>query len=460
MPKIDSTSGSAGLDLAVNDLGPLAWVLDELRKSLDGAGKALKRYVRDTELARGSDLAAADASQLRIARQQLHQAVGALEMVGLVAPAQVLRAMEAAVQKFVQRPELCTEASAAKVERASFALIEYLEGVLAGKSSVPVALFPQYRDVQELAGADRIHPADLWPLQWRWNDPLPVSGVAPATYDAAVRERLDRSVLRIVKSGTASAAAEVSSTCAGLAATQTARQPVVFWKVAAGFFEALALGLIPVDVYVKRAASRVLLQYVSLARGDMGVSDRLAHDLVFFCSQAVPADPASAPHLEAVRQAYSLGLFVPVNYEVSLFGQFDPALLAQARRRIGAAKDTWSALSGGDTNKLKAVADQFSLVADSLVKLHPSSEPLALAMGRTVEMVVRSGEAPGPELAMEVATSVLYLEAVFEDIDPNDTELARRTARLADRLEKVRSGTPPEPLEVWMEELYRRVSDR
>jgi chemosensory pili system protein ChpA (sensor histidine kinase/response regulator) len=275
-----------------------------------------------------------------------------------------------------------------------------------------------------------------------------------------VRERLDRSVLRIVKSGTASAAAEVSSTCAGLAATQTARQPVVFWKVAAGFFEALALGLIPVDVYVKRAASRVLLQYVSLARGDMGVSDRLAHDLVFFCSQAVPADPASAPHLEAVRQAYSLGLFVPVNYEVSLFGQFDPALLAQARRRIGAAKDTWSALSGGDTNKLKAVADQFSLVADSLVKLHPSSEPLALAMGRTVEMVVRSGEAPGPELAMEVATSVLYLEAVFEDIDPNDTELARRTARLADRLEKVRSGTPPEPLEVWMEELYRRVSDR
>jgi chemosensory pili system protein ChpA (sensor histidine kinase/response regulator) len=34
------------LDSSVNDLGPLAWVLDELRKSLEGAAKALKRFVR------------------------------------------------------------------------------------------------------------------------------------------------------------------------------------------------------------------------------------------------------------------------------------------------------------------------------------------------------------------------------------------------------------------------------
>ena len=145
-------SSPAELDLAVNDLGPLAWVLDELRKSLDGAAKALKRFVRDAELARGSDLAALDASQLRIARQQLHQAVGALEMVGLGAPALVLRAMEAAVQKFVQHPELCSQEAATKVEQASFALTEYLEGVLADKPVSAVSLFPQYRDVQELAG--------------------------------------------------------------------------------------------------------------------------------------------------------------------------------------------------------------------------------------------------------------------------------------------------------------------
>jgi chemosensory pili system protein ChpA (sensor histidine kinase/response regulator) len=166
------------LDVAVNDLGPLAWVLDELRKSLEGAAKALKRFVREAETARGSDLAALDASQLRIARQQLHQAVGALEMVGLPGPALVLRAMEAAVQKFVQQPEQCSQDAAARIERASFALTEYLEGVLADKPVSAVSLFPQYRDVQELVRADRIHPADLWSLEWRGGGPAPAGAAA------------------------------------------------------------------------------------------------------------------------------------------------------------------------------------------------------------------------------------------------------------------------------------------
>src|SRR3990167_7093028 len=185
-------SSPAELDLAVNDLGPLAWVLDELRKSLDGAAKALKRFVRDAELARGSDLAALDASQLRIARQQLHQAVGALEMVGLGAPALLLRAMEAAVQRFVQRPEQCSQEAAAKVEQASFALTEYLEGVLADKPVSAVSLFPQYRDIQGLVGADRIHPADLWVFEWRWIEPALALTVDARAYDDASRQLFDQ----------------------------------------------------------------------------------------------------------------------------------------------------------------------------------------------------------------------------------------------------------------------------
>jgi chemosensory pili system protein ChpA (sensor histidine kinase/response regulator) len=81
-----------------------------------------------------------------------------------------LRAMEALAQKFVQRPELCSEDAANKVERASFALTEYLEGMLKGKTASSVALFPQYRDVMELTGGERAHPADLWPVEWRWQE--------------------------------------------------------------------------------------------------------------------------------------------------------------------------------------------------------------------------------------------------------------------------------------------------
>lgn len=453
-------SGTSDIDLAVNDLGPLAWVLDELRKSLDTASGALRRFVRDADAARGSDMASVDAGQLRIARQHLHQAVGALEMVGLGAPAHMLRAMESAAQKFVERPELCSEASAAKIERAGFALTDYLEAVLLGKAVSAVALFPQYRDVQELAGADRIHPADLWAFDWRWVDPQVELTQEALPYDAAVRSRMDQAVLKIVKAADPKAAHILLNTSLGLAVAQTARQPCIFWKICAAYFEALSHGLLPPELYVKRAASRVLLQYATLAKGELGVSDRLAQDLLFFCAQAVPAVPSDAPALTAVRMAWNLGRFSPVDYQTPQFGRFDPLLLAQARKRITAAKETWSALSGGDTNKLKGVGDQFNLVADSLTRLHPDSALLAQALNRVIDGTARSGKAPPTELAMEVATAVLYLEAAFEDLDPSDTELAARTARLAERLDHVGSGGQAEALEPWMEELYRRVSDR
>ncbi len=78
-----------------SDLGPLAWVFDELRKSLEAANKALKRFSTETAAARGADLSAVDPAALRVARSQLHQVVGALDMVGFHAPALVVGAMEA-----------------------------------------------------------------------------------------------------------------------------------------------------------------------------------------------------------------------------------------------------------------------------------------------------------------------------------------------------------------------------
>jgi chemosensory pili system protein ChpA (sensor histidine kinase/response regulator) len=453
-------SAAHELDPTVNDLGPLAWVLDELRKSLEGAAKALKRFVREAETARGSDLAALDASQLRIARQQIHQAVGALEMVGLPGPALVLRAMEAAVQKFVQQPEQCSQDAAARIERASFALTEYLEGVLADKPVSAVSLFPQYRDVQELVRADRIHPADLWSFEWRWLEPALAVTVEPRNYDDSARAILDQSVLPLMKGRAPQAAQNLKALSLGFSARQTERQPRIFWLVAAAYFEAVAHDLLGSDLYVRRAASRVLMQYAALAKGDTALSERLVQDLLFFCAQAVSSRASDTPVLTAVRSSYGLTRFKPVDYELVQFGRFDPALLAQARKRITSAKEVWSSLAAGDASKLKSVVDQFSLVSDSLLKLHPPSESLAQALTRAVDTTVRAAQTPRIELAMEVATSVLYLEAVFADLDPNDSQLTERTTNLAERLEGVRAGGEPQPLEAWMEELYRRVSDK
>ncbi|ABM38647.1 hybrid sensor histidine kinase/response regulator [Polaromonas naphthalenivorans] len=455
-----TNSITAEPDVVVNDLGPLAWVLNEISKSLEAATKALKRFAKDADTARGSDLAAIDASQLRIARQQLHQAVGALEVVGLAEPAMMLRAMEAAVQKFVQQPELCSQDAVAKIEYASFALTEYLEGVLADKPVSAVSLFPQYRNIQELVRADRIHPADLWSYEWRWLEPQLSVTPEARHYDADARALLDQSVLKLMKGKAPQAARSLRDLSLGFAAAQTEQQPRIFWLIAAGYFEAIAHNLLSSDLYVRRAASRILLQYASLAKGDPSISERLTLDLLFFCVQAVSNRASDTPVLSAVRFAYGLTRFKPVDYELVQFGRFDPALLAQARKRIVLAKDAWSSLCAGENTKIKQVADQFSLVADSLRKLYVASEPLAQALTQAIEATVRRNKTPAIALAMEVATSVLYLEAVFDDLDPADPQLVARTGSLAARLQGVIHGGEPQPLEGWMEELYRRVSDK
>ena len=460
--QIDEAAGVVDLDVGVTDLGPLAWVLDELRKSLEVANKSLKRFVRDAEVARGTDLASVDASQLRMARQQMHQAVGALEMVGLAAPAHMLRAMESAVQQFVQRPDKCNEASAAALERASFALVEYLGVILNGSQQSAVGLFPQYRDAQMLAGADRIHPADLWSMPWRWIRPDTTGLMQGSQHAAAVdRSFIDQSVLLVMQKGDAKAAVALRDVCAMLSSSEGAQGvPSIFWTICAAYFDAIAAALLPVDLYVKRAASQVLLQYAAFLRGDRNLSERLAKDLLFFCAQAKPASPQAAPFLFAVRKAYGLERADAVDYEYRRYGLFDPAILSQARKRIEAVKESWSALAGGDTVRLKNVVDQFGLVADSILKLHPKGERLAAGLKHAAELTARSGRPPGAEVALEVATSVLYLEAAMVDQNPDDEELSGRTNRLADRLELVCGGGQAEPLESWMEELYRRVSDR
>ncbi|VTU29628.1 Chemotaxis protein CheA [Variovorax sp. SRS16] len=450
-----ATAPAAGHSPPTEDLGPLAWVLGEIQKSLDGVGKSLRRFARE-----GSSAAEVDLTPLRMARQQLHQAVGALQMVGHAAPAMVLGAMEFAVQNFITEPLRCTEAAVQKIDRAGFAVTDFLNALLAGKVVSSVALFPQYREVLELVGNERVHPADLWSMPWRWVEIKPAPTQTALVYDPAVRSKLDREVLKVVKSGDDHAARRLHALCLGLGRGASAPRVASFWTLAAGFFEALALALIPADAHVKRAGSRVLLQYATLARGDNTVSDRLGQDLLFFCAQAVPGPRDEAATLRAVRVAWGVANEQSVDYTIEQFGRFDPLVLAQARKRIESAKEMWSALSGGDVARTRQVADTFAQLGESLQKLHPASAPMVQALNKAVDASLRSGQPPATELAMEVATSVLYLEAAFEDLDPHDRQLTARTVQLAGRIERARGGGHSEPLEPWMEELYRRVSDR
>ncbi len=445
--------------IAGDDLSALAWVQGELRRTLDNAHKALRRYVREVEGVGGSDVDSADPAVLRNARVQIHQGVGALELVGLPLVAQVLRASEAAVQRLIARPKLATLEAVETLEQTSFAVLDYLGRLLAGKAVSALALFPQYAAVQALAGAERVHPADLWPQDWQWRQ-LPVDArVRPRSADDAARSEMEGLTLALMRASDPAAPLRMSDLCAELGAG-AAGETATLWQLASAFFEAQAARLISADLYTKRIASRLLAQLRAAIKGDASVPERLAQDLLFYCVRAEPRDPASTLRLAAVQSVWPGDATARADYDTPRLGLFDPAVVQQARKRLAGAKDAWSAVAGGELQRLAGLAESFALLADSVQRLFPDGEVLARALQAVASRAVQETRQPEPELAMEGATAILYLDAVLEDGELDQPQLAERVQRLAQRIQDVGEGAEAQPLEQWMEELYRRISDR
>ncbi len=452
-----TTTAAGGSD----DLSALAWVAGELQRSLDAAHKSLRRFLKEAQAIGVSDVDSADVTILRAARVQLHQGVGALELVGLSIPARVLRSSETAVQRLAGKPALVDMAAIETIEAASFAVLDFLQRSLARRPISSVALFPQYRAVQLLAGGDRIHPADLWGQNWRWQELPGEPGLVPRIADEHARDGMESLVLALMRRSDAPAMAHMSDFCAELGAGARATLAATVWRLAAAFFDAQAHGLLDSDVYAKRMASRLLAQLRASVRSDDDVSERLASDLLFFCARAkVPASVA-APRLRAVREAWQLGdTSTGTDYETARLGRFDPAVIAQARKRVATAKDVWSAVAGGDVRRLQGLAEPFALLGDSLGRLFPSGDVLAHALQMASAQTSSSGGAPGTALAMEMATTVLWLDAVIEEGEFDAPGLGERTQQVAQRIDLARAGGAMQPLQPWIEELYRRVSDR
>ena len=443
------------------DLSPLAWVQDELQRSLEAVHKSLRRMLRDGDIrlqALGSE--AQPSQPLVAAAAQLHQAAAVVSLVGQAAVALLLRAAEQAVATLAQQPANVDVKTVEMIERADFALLAFMARLLAGNKVSPLTLFPSYRELQTFNGAERIHPADLWPQPWRWLV-LPVDSSARPLAAVVVRGPFESTLLKQMREPNVAYARALSELCAALAAGLTEPHSKTLWQLAAALFQAQAMELLNTDAFTKRLGSRLLSQLRVVAQGDAGVAERLAQDLLFFCAQSRPTAAGQvAQRLADVRAAYGLDADAAGDYEDESLGRIDPAWVSQARRRVVKAKQSWGSAAEGDNLRLIGLEEQFAVLAESLQRLFPSGEVLGGALQRAAVATLRSGKEPVPALAMEVATSLLYVEAALDEASFDQPVQPERVRRLAHRIEAAMRGDAAEPLEAWMEDLYRRVSDR
>ena len=448
------------MNAPLRDLGPLAWVMDELKRTLDDAVQSVAQFVSDNQTSRQTDLAEVDSTSLRMARQALHQSAGALDMVGLGAAATTLRSLEAGIQRLVQKPALATPEAAVTVRAGSHAVVDYLSRLMREQTVPALALFPTYSDWQQLAGVSRAHPSDLW-AQDHADVDLPAGKVYQP--GPAVRSHLDRLVLPVVKSLSPQAAIPLAQLSGGLARGATDRAVRRFWAVAAAYFEAVAAGGLPDVNHVKRAASSVLLQYSQLLQGDTQSLEGHTHDLLFLASRVRP-DPVDSgqAHLRAVWRAQGWEVVESWDVDARRLGMYDPYALETLRQSVHAAQQSWSVWTDGHVSMAPALQVLLQELADGLSRLQPEA-PALVQLGQAWLAVASRCDpsAPSPQgLGLEVSNGLLLLEAELANFDPWDADSPARQLALAKRLNDVLAGLPaPEP-ESWMTRRYQRASEQ
>lgn len=436
------------------DTGPLSWVIGEIREALNRSKLAILEALEQDAEARSTSM--------RHAKSYLHQAHGALQIVDVDGVAIITETVEDLFDRLeAGRIELTAELSDA-VGGGYQALVEYLDELLTGMPHQPVRLFPYYRALLEVRGAERIHPADLFFPNLAVRPRLPVAETSAqlnAEKYVAMRQRFEKALLPFLKS--TDPVAELANATAmrdiigEIENAQGNPQARAFWWVMHGFAEEVAAGQIPNEIYVKQLFARINLQIRRLCQGSSSIAERLLRDALFFIAKA--KDPST--RAEQIRKAYHLDGLVPTDYDQKRYGQVDANALAAAKERLGQAKSMWNRIAGGDLS----LADSFELemrsLADAGTKLN--SPPLAKLLRELKGIARHAAHAkPGDLLGLEMATSLLFVENSLNHIARLSEDFAERADAMSARLLAIVSGEQPVQTAQWLDDMSREAQER
>ena len=137
---------------AAFDIGPLGWVKSEIDSSLEKARAALKAYGGRTEAR----------TELKACEGHLHQASGAVQIVGLEGVTRFFEQTEALLAD-IQAGKVSSDEHAVEIlERAIDTIGKYLADLLDGAADQPLRMFPAYRALLEARGAPPPSEAELY----------------------------------------------------------------------------------------------------------------------------------------------------------------------------------------------------------------------------------------------------------------------------------------------------------
>jgi chemosensory pili system protein ChpA (sensor histidine kinase/response regulator) len=432
------------------DLGPLSWVQGEIDQALTRGVDALAAF----------KAAPGDATTLKHARTHIHQASGAIQMVGLDAVTAYTDELERQLTRMEELPASEVPAACDLIDRACRKLKIFLDELVGGANAVPLKLFPEYELMQQARGVKAAAPTDLFypDLSPRAPKIAAAKVITPQrlpSYLVKQRRMFQRGLLAWLR-GDEDAARVMRDAIQGIEDVQTHSAQRSFWWAAGALLESIVEKGVEAGFGVKQLCGRIDLQIRRFIEGSTKVADRMRREVLYYVAISAPV----GPQVQAVQRAYRLPGFIPTAEVLSADVVRVQPHLREARDLLTTAKDLWLKLTGGRAESLPKLKQTLSALRDKSAAIgEPSLSTLAAALAGRLDKLA-AGAIPDA-LAMEYATGLLLAESAIENFASLSADFPRQVEAMIARLDAAQENRPAgAPAAPMLDEMARRAQER
>ncbi|OHE61582.1 MAG: hybrid sensor histidine kinase/response regulator [Thiobacillus sp. GWE1_62_9] len=416
------------------DTGPLNWVRGDIDAALQAALGRVQAYSVDADLT----------NALRLAHDDAHQATGALRMVGLEGAATLAAAIESVLDDVNENRLAASDEVLRALRNAMEGLQRWVKDLADGRGSGELALFPLYKRLRELQGAERVFEGELFfpDLRSRVQGKVTGNGMTQEALAAEVktaRGQFQRGLLAFLRNVEAEQGLQrMREALAAIERIAPSQASQTFWWACVGFVDSLIARGVEADFHVKQLLARVDLQMRRLMEGSPQVAERLLRDALFFVAKSQPQDGRAAE----VRSTFGLDRYLPGR------GMLDPEALARMRpvldamqASLKAARDSWHAYVEGDAAQLEQFQSHLGRMQPQAHMLEGSGlVPLLEELGAAaIAAAGRDGDAR-EQMNLEVASTLLYMQNAVDQEDVLHADFAHRAEAQQARLNALIEG--------------------
>ncbi|MBU2640619.1 MAG: Hpt domain-containing protein [Gammaproteobacteria bacterium] len=416
------------------DTGPLNWVRADIDAALQAALGRVQAYSSDADLS----------NALRLARDDAHQVAGALRMVGLEGAATVAGTLESCLIDINEAGLPASDEVLRALRNTLEGLQRWIKDLSDGRGSGELALFPLYKRLRELQGAERIFEGELFfpDLQVRVAGKASGGGLsqdALATEVKTARALFQRGLLAFLRNVEAGPGLQrMREALAAIERIAPSQASQTFWWACVGFVDSLIAHGVEADFHVKQLLARVDLQMRRLMEGSPQVAERLLRDALFFVAKSQTMDGRAAE----VRTSLGLDRYLPGR------GLLDPEALARMRplldamqNGLKAARDNWHAYVEGQSDQLEQFQNQLARMQPQAQTFENSGLPALLNELGAVATAASQREGDVREqMNLEVASTLLFVQNAIDHEDVLHGDFADRASGQQARLNALLEG--------------------